>query len=214
MPQRSEPERLAPTVAYYEGNADRFVAETAGVDISPLYEPFLARIPGGGRILDAGCGSGRDTKAFLTRGYDVQAFDASPTLARMASSLAGVEVAVLRFQDVAFDARFDGIWACASLLHVPMSELGDAVGRLIRALVPGGILYASFKSGEGERREGGRHFTDFTPRSIERFLSTVPGVRAECIWETSDLRPGAIGRWVNVLLRKFVGAEADDRKAG
>jgi SAM-dependent methyltransferase len=190
------------TIAYYEANAAGYVAATLGVDMGTLYVPFVARLPAGGRVLDAGCGSGRDARAFLALGYEVVAFDAAPAMARAASALTGLEVAVQRFQDLEYDGEFDGVWACASLLHVPAAGLADAIGRLARALRPAGVLYASFKLGEGERREAGRRFTDVTPGSIQALVTTIPGVGVECIWETADVRPGNGDRWVNVLLRK------------
>jgi SAM-dependent methyltransferase len=207
MPPPSEPTTHDATVAYYEEHAERFVGETAGLDMRSLYEPFLALIPKGGRVLDAGCGSGRDAKAFFEMGYEVFAFDASPAMARAASTLTGKAVSVLRFQDVCFVDEFDGIWACASLLHVPRAELAGAFEKLFRAMKPSGVLYASFKLGECERAEGGRLFTDFSPRLFEGFISGIPAVKLEALWETTDRRPArAEVRWVNVLLRKGSGS--------
>jgi SAM-dependent methyltransferase len=190
-----------PTVAYYDENAERFITETAGVDMRPLYEPFLALIPVGGRILDAACGSGRDTRAFLDLGYKVTAFDASRRMAESASRLIGQAVPVLRFQELAFDDEFDGVWACASLLHVPRSELPDIFSRLARCLRRGGIMYASFKRGSGERWERGRRFTDLDAMALRSFVSDQGGFEIVRMWETEDLRPGRVGEpWLNVLL--------------
>jgi 2-polyprenyl-3-methyl-5-hydroxy-6-metoxy-1,4-benzoquinol methylase len=61
---------------YYDDHADQFVRGTLAVDMAELYKPFLEHVPAGGRILDAGCGSGRDTRAFLAQGYEVVAMDA------------------------------------------------------------------------------------------------------------------------------------------
>jgi SAM-dependent methyltransferase len=139
----------------------------------------------------------------LERGYEVVAFDGSQAMAREASRLTGRDVAVLRFCDVPFVGEFDGIWACASLLHVPRPELAFVFERLRDAMRPGGILYASFKLGERNRFDGGRHFTDFTPRSFEKFAECIPDLTIERLWQTSDLRPAGAGNlWVNVLLRK------------
>ncbi|NCA72135.1 MAG: class I SAM-dependent methyltransferase, partial [Sphingobacteriia bacterium] len=139
-----------PTLAYYEDQAGAFFAGTVGVDMTPLYARFLALVPPGAHLLDAGCGSGRDALAFQRLGYRVSACEASPALARLASDYCGLPVEVRRFQDIDWVARFDAIWACASLLHVPMLELPGVMRRLARALVPGGVLYASFKHGAGE----------------------------------------------------------------
>lgn len=193
------------TTAYYTDNAEAFVADTLTVDMAPLYARFLPRIPAGGHILDAGCGSGRDARAFLDRGYAVTAFDASAALAALAASHLGQPVQVLRFQDVQWTRTFDGIWACASLLHVPHGELADALRRLARALRPGGLLYASFKYGGGEHRRQGRRFTDLDEAGLAALLGQVPGLSVADTWTSGDLRPGrASERWLNALLSAAV----------
>jgi SAM-dependent methyltransferase len=192
-----------PTVAYYEANAKRFARETLGLRMDGLYEPFLALVPPGGSILDAGCGPGRDALAFLSRGYQVTAFDVSPEMVRLARELTGLEVAVLRLQDVAFEEGFDGIWACASLLHVPQREISDVLSRLGKALRPGGACYMSFKVGEAEEVRRGRLFTDHTVETLRSLLSRLPALEVLRVWETPDLRPDRPGeRWVNALVRK------------
>ncbi len=144
-------------------------------------------------ILDAGCGSGRDAKAFLERGYTVSAFDASPVLARLATVHTGLP-------------RFDGIWACASLLHVPLADLPDVFQRLDRALKPGGVLYASWKSGQGERQDGDRRFTDLDEAHLDVLLRAARCFTTLEVWTTVDSRPArAHERWLNALLRRTVG---------
>ncbi|MBN2885897.1 MAG: class I SAM-dependent methyltransferase, partial [Chromatiaceae bacterium] len=118
------------TIGYYDTHATAFFAETVEVDMGALHARFLARLEPGARILDAGCGSGRDARAFRARGYAVTAFDASPTLAALASAHCGCAVEVLRFEDVSWRECFDGIWACASLLHVPLAGLPEVLRRL------------------------------------------------------------------------------------
>jgi len=200
-PPRRHPESLS-SADYYEDNAQAFFDETIGVDMAPLYERFLAGVPAGGQVLDAGCGSGRDVLAFLRAGYVVEAFDASPTLAALAETHLGQPVAVLRFEDITWRARFDGIWACASLLHVPMAELPGVLQRMAAALKPGGVLYASFKYGTGEREHKGRRFTDLDEARLMELLQAVPELVELETWTTSDRRPDrADERWLNTLLR-------------
>lgn len=189
------------TTRYYTENAQAFFADTVAVSMDSLYARFLPHIPPGGHILDAGCGSGRDTLAFLQKGYRVTAFDASPTLAALAERHTGQPVQVLRFQDLAWRREFDGIWACASLLHVPAADLPEALGRLALALRLGGVLYASFKYGRGEREHRGRNFTDFDEAGLRTLLGKVPDLTERETWTTEDLRPGrAAERWLNTLL--------------
>jgi SAM-dependent methyltransferase len=161
--------------------------------MAPLYTRFLARIPAGGHILDAGCGSGRDALAFRKLGYAVIAFEASPTLARLASNYCGLQVEVRRFQEIEWQDAFDGIWAGASLLHVPMTELPEVLRRLERALKPDGVLYASFKYGAGEREHGGRRFTDLDETGLAALVEAVSALAVLETWVSGDRREGREG---------------------
>jgi len=108
----------------------------------------------------------------------------------------------MRFQQVEWKNRFDGIWACASLLHVPQAELPDVLHRLARALKSSGILFASFTYGSGERVDNGRHFTDLDEEALACLLDQTGDFQAIETWTSSDLRPGRESeRWLNTLLR-------------
>ena len=192
------------TIRYYDDHADQYVQDTVGVEMQSLYDPFLELISPGGKILDAGCGSGRDSKTFKDRGFVVTAFDASEKMANHASRLLEQPVSVVRLEDVAFTSEFDGIWACASLLHVPRHELDDVLVRLIRALKPNGVCFVSFKEGEGECQDGGRYFNDLQIESLERLLVGHSEIEVVRLWTTSDLRPDQQQvRWVNGIVRRI-----------
>lgn len=189
-----------PTVEYYDRHAVAYARDTLGVEMGDLYEPFLSLVPPAGHVLDAGCGSGRDSRAFIARGYTVTAVDASTELARMASELVGRPVLVMRFQSLSFEAEFDGVWACASLLHVARAEMGDVLSRLTRALKRGGVLFTSFKIGEGERTDGGRLFNSYTEASLAAELTGHPELRLLRTWRTNDRRAHrAAEEWLNTL---------------
>ena len=190
------------TIQYYEDHADEYVNATAGVNMESLYQPFLECIPQGGMILDAGCGSGRDTKAFLDRGYRVMAIDASAKMTEATTRLTRQPAQQLELQQLDSTGKFDGIWACATVLHIPLSELDDVVVRLIAALRPGGICYLSFKEGVGERMEGERLFVDFTEDGLRKQLDRHSSFDTVQIWITTDLRLDCDERWVNALIRK------------
>jgi 2-polyprenyl-3-methyl-5-hydroxy-6-metoxy-1,4-benzoquinol methylase len=130
---------------YYRQNAQRFFTDTASVDMSALYPPFVNCLPPGARILDAGCGSGRDVKAFSEMGFDVEAFDASVELVELARQLSGKPVAQMRFQDVDVVERYDGIWCCASLLHVSEAELPGVMTKLAMAAANGKRMGADLR---------------------------------------------------------------------
>ena len=186
-------------VEYYNINADSFFEGSVNADMSEVRHRLLKYIPDGGRILDAGCGSGRDSKAFLDAGYDVVSFDASEEMCKRASNYIGKDVMNLRFEEISFDKEFDGIWACATLLHVPMDELPVIMKKLHNALKENGALYASFKYGEGTTLRGERKFSDFTEKSIVPLFETA-GFEIVSNIVGSDSRPGRESeKWVNVI---------------
>ncbi|MFN9880803.1 MAG: class I SAM-dependent methyltransferase, partial [Planctomycetota bacterium] len=143
------------TLRYYDERAAEYVARTDQLDMEEMYQPFLELVPIGGQILDAGCGAGRDAQAFVERGYRVAAFDASATMVALTVQRTGVVAVQARFQDLDYRDAFDGIWACASLLHVPLSDLPDVFDRLRRALKQDGVCFMSFKYGNSERMDDG-----------------------------------------------------------
>lgn len=184
-------------------NAEQFCARTAQLDLRHLYRPFQELVPPGGHILDAGCGSGRDSLYFQSAGYQVTAFDASRRMVEAASRLLGRPVQLMTFQELDFSGAFDGIWACASLLHVPRREMQGVLARLARALVPGGVLYASFKYGDGEGWRGERLFNSYDEQSFAELLQSVPALSTTQVWQTTDVRPDrADERWLNALLTR------------
>jgi SAM-dependent methyltransferase len=193
---------VADTLAYYDRQAANFATQTADLDLSPLYDRFLRHVWPGGRILDAGCGPGRDTLAFAERGYEVVAFDASEEMVRFARARLGdrADIHLMRFDDVWWHRQFDGIWACASLLHVPSASFPDVASRLVGALRAGGAWYMSFKLGEGERLAEGRLFVDYTEATLRAALTGLPVDVVEA-WQSTDLRPGHQDeRWLNAVL--------------
>ena len=191
------------TIDYYNRHADRFFRESFDLDMEELYAAFLSLVPAGGDILDAGCGSGRDSLFFSRRGYRVTAFDASEQLAVLSARLTGLPVLRLTFQQIDFEGEFDGVWACASLLHVPRGEMDDVLARLASALKPGGVMYASFKYGDGEWEQGGRFFNSYDEGSFAALTRQHPSLTLHRQWQSEDVRPGREKQlWFNALLRK------------
>lgn len=190
------------TLKYYQDNAQSFFDGTVNVDMSSLYETFTKHLAPGARVLDAGCGSGRDAKAFLEMGYQVEAFDASPAMVELAREHTGLPVQLMTFADVDWKEEFDGIWCCASLLHVPAVELPGVMRKLADALRPGGVWYVSFKYGEGEREVDGRRFTDMDEVGLRRMLAVVQEIEIKSLWTTLDKRPGRDEVWLNGVLQK------------
>ena len=204
--------RLNVPIDHYRTQAQAYFDTTHAVDMSALYQRFLPHVPKGGSILDAGCGSGRDALAFTRMGFEVEAFDASPELAALACAHTGLNVQVMRFEQVAWEAHFDGIWACASLLHVPAAEQALCLSRLVQALKPGGVLYASYKLGADETVDAhGRPFTHATVERVTHWLHAAPLSRVLQLWQSTDQRPGVTQAWLNVLIQR---SPAHDHPSG
>ena len=199
------------TDRYYRDQAVAYSEATLSVDMSAIYDRFLGYLPKPAKILDAGSGAGRDTLAFKNLEYDVDAFDASPVLCALSTKLTGVRAHVQRFQDFESEPLYDGIWACASLLHVQADELPDALRRLVHALKPKGALYVSFKHGLGERHsEDGRFYLDMDEARLRTMLSCVSDVMLSEIW-VSQGEGSRRGRdaWINAIVVKNLGANGN-----
>ena len=191
------------TIEYYNRNAARFLEDTAGVEFAEIQNVFLNLLPEGALILDFGCGSGRDALEFLKRGYQVEATDGSEEMCRAAAELTGLAVRQMLFQELDEKEKYDGIWACSSILHLSKPELEDVLERMTAALKKNGIIYTSFKYGVFEGERNGRYFTDFKEETFTEFIRGIVGLSIEKMWITDDVRPGrGEEKWLNMILRK------------
>jgi len=189
-------------VDYYNDNAQSFFDGTNDVDMSAVYDRFLPLIPERGTILDAGCGSGRDSRMFISKGYDVTSFDAAPELVALARRINGVPASVATFTSFSSEQLYDGIWACASLLHLPRAQLVEAIKGLADLLEPKGVFYLSFKRGVHERFTGGRQFTDMTGEMLGELVARINTLRIRECWITEDARTDRSDQWLNAILEK------------
>ena len=193
----------AKTIEYYNENVSKFVNDTQDVVFCATQDLFLSYLNEGDSILDLGCGSGRDTKYFLSKGYKVDATDGSEEICKVASDYTGINVKCLLFNELDEIDKYDGIWACASILHLDRDDLIDVFHRIARALKDNGILYTSFKYSEFEGMRNGRYFTDFTLESFNEFQTNIPEFIIEKKWITSDVRAGREDeKWLNLIMRK------------
>ncbi len=197
------------TLDYYKNQYGTFISETIDADTEPLRKRFLKNVPDGGTILDLGCGSGRDTKAFLDAGYRVSAIDGSAEICRAASEFTGINVKCMDFFDVTDEEKFDGIWACASILHVEKSRIPSLIKVLYKALNKNGVLYLSFKYGDHNGFRDGRHFTDLNESGFRELLDHVykEDIDRDAFviideWQSEDVRRGKLVLWLNEILKK------------
>lgn len=168
-----------------------------------MQDKFLEKLNPDAYILDFGCGAGRDTKYFLSRGYQVDAVDGSEQLCRIASEYTEIKVRQMLFQELDEKEKYDGIWACASILHLPKKQLREVLKNMYAALKSKGWIYTSFKYGEFEGERNGRYFTDFTTYTFKDFIHDMHGLKIEEHWITGDVRPGrGEEKWLNLLLQK------------
>ena len=99
--------------------------------------------------------------------------------------------------------KYDGIWAGASILHLPQNELQMVFRKMVRALKRDGIIYTSFKYGDFEGERNGRYFIDFTEEKFNKFILNIENVKLKEEWITCDVRPGrGEEKWLNLILQK------------
>lgn len=191
------------TIAYYNLNAKSFAAGTVSVEFESTQKRFLNKMPKQAIILDFGCGAGRDTKYFLSHGFQVEAIDGSEELCKIASVYTGIAVKHMLFQELNDESRYDGIWACSSILHLPIRELEGVMWKMTEALREKGVIYTSFKYGTFAGERNGRYFTDMTEDTFTDFLKKIEELMIEELWVTADVRPGrGDEKWLNLILRK------------
>ena len=213
------------TIHFYDECSEQYAELTVKADMSKQYAKFTAYLQTGASILDAGCGSGRDSLFFMKKGYAVTMLDASAGMCKCAEKLTGQKALHIQFDEINFEKQFDGIWACASLLHVPEKNLETVFVKFWHALKDNGILYASWKYGEEERYDGERFYCDMTGEKLKNVLARTKTKKRlqnanlfrethdcegdanlfECLdcWVAEDVLPlGREQKWLNVVLRK------------
>ena len=199
------------TIDYYNKNYEPFIQSTRDVVFNSTQDKFLDKVsnafsntkPKNISLIDFGCGSGRDVKYFKDKGFSIEAIDGCAELCKAASDYSGVEVKEVLFQDWKPSHQFHGIWACASILHLPKNELLDVLKTLSLSLIENGILYTSFKYSDFEGERHGRYFTDFTEDSFKTFISVIKELKIIDYWISSDARPNRENeKWLNLILQR------------
>ena len=187
---------------YYESNAERYAAETFSADMSEQYQRFLPLLKNGAKILDVGSGSGRDACYFQKQGYQITALEPSKNLCREIRKVFSGEIVCSNIQNYRPTERYDGIWACASLIHLQEGEVLQFFLKIDRYLNDNGIVYISGKNGiHTGVSEDGRYFLEFTEQLIEKILTVNEQLELEQLWYTEDVSGRKGFRWINIILR-------------
>ncbi len=195
---------MTKTLEYYNQCAEMYNETTLNIEFDSKREMLLKYLEPGAHILDLGCGSGRDSKAFINQGYRVTAMDGSKELCKIASENIGQEVVCQLFNELEAINIFDGVWACASLLHLSTEDLKETIAKVEKALKNDGYFYASFKYGEFEGEREGRYFNDFTEASFNQLLTEFPHLEIQEVNVTTDVIPGRENvSWLNVSMKKI-----------
>ena len=192
------------TLQYYENNSEMYFNNTVDLDISNLYEGFTTKLRLNDKILDLGCGSGRDSLYFKKKGFNITAIDGSENLAKYASKLIGQEVIVSKFEELNLIERFNGVWACASLLHMKEEDLKVLLTKIEKSLEDNGVVYMSFKYGENDYIDDkNRYFNCYIEESITNLIKSTTSLKVEELFKTVDVmkdREDTI--WLNIILLK------------
>ncbi|MDF2511651.1 MAG: Methyltransferase type 11 [Herbinix sp.] len=191
------------SIEYYNQNAAEYFEHTVDIDMQESWDEFTALLPEGGSILDLGCGSGRDSAHFISCGFDVTAMDASEEMCELASIHIGQDVLQLSFDEIDFKEVFDGIWACASLLHVPSSKIDNIFNKVIDSLKINGVLFMSFRYGDFEGERGGRYYTDYRTKALKELILKLENLELIELQTCEDSRPNSDKVWIYTLIRKI-----------
>lgn len=191
------------TIRYYDENAYNYILKTRDLDMSAQWRPFIDLLPAAGHILDLGCGSGRDSRHFLDQGFKVTAVEPSPVLASAAEEYLGQTIEVYGVQQVCAEQQYDGIWACASLIHIPHRQLPDCLARLETALKPSGIFYLSYKLTPTDNQAPRNLFINaLSQDELIAILTEIPSLSLHSWWHTISTIPDSDDTWLNILCHK------------
>ncbi len=186
---------------YYNRNYKSYIIETESIDMSFFYEIFLKNVKPQGLILDLGAGSGRDSRYFLSKGFNVYAIDSSTAMVKHMKSFMGDNVqqeAIETFDPV---TKFDGIWASASLLHIDKIEIEKVISKYVDVLNKKGVFYMSFKKGSTEYVDDGRYFNCYDIYSLEKMLSHFNNIEIIELFESEQTKGNHTQTWVNAIIQ-------------
>lgn len=186
---------------YYKNNAKEFIDSTINCDMTYHYNLFYKYLPINSKnILDIGFGSGRDSLYFKEK-YNVYSIDPVKEFCDYAKSLGLSNIYNTNIEDFNIDIKFDGIWACASLLHIKYDNLLFVFNKCYNLLNNDGIMYCSFKYGDFEGILNNRYFTYLNEDKLNNIIKYT-NFKIEELSITSDVRDESKPKWLNIILKK------------
>lgn len=193
------------TLEYYNKNAEQYFEQTIQGDFEEIYEKFLAKIKPKAYILDFGCGSGRDSKYFIEKGYKVKAIDGSEEMCKLASEYINQEVECMKFDQLNEENIYDAIWACSSIVHVEKEELPNILNKMIRAVKPNGVIYVSLKKGENYEIKEEKYYNFFMREELEQILNNLnKNIKIVDYFETMpSTKRLSNSIWSNYIFQKY-----------
>ncbi len=192
------------TLNYYSLEAQRYLASRPD-NVSRHLHSFLERLEPGARILELGCGAGRDAGAMIAAGFHVDPTDGVAEIAAIAAERLHRDVRVMRFDELDADETYDAVWANASLHHVLRDQLPSVLQSVFRALKPGGIHFANFKRGTSDTRDAkDRHYSHLTLQSLRELYASSADweVVSSLEYEGGGSYEGSNAAWVAITVRK------------
>jgi len=191
------------SISYYNTYPEKFIQRTIDANMSKHHNNFVKYIKKGGTILDLGCGSGRDSLFFHNNGYQVTSIDGAIKMVEYCKTILSNPVIHNTFDDYLPDSKFDGIWACASLLHVERNHLSSIINKYIAQLKTNGIFFMSFKDRAEDFEKEGRHFTCFDKKRLLEFIMQYKNIQILEVTEAIDVRDHTADQsWVSIIIKK------------
>lgn len=194
------------TIFFYNDNAHSYFEETKNLLLKNEINRLAELCGFKGNILDIGPGSGRDLKEFKKLGFKAKGADISEKMAIIAHNFSGCEVITSDTRQLPFQNEFFiGVWAKASLHHIPKKELGNALREIYRITKKGGFFYSSVKSGHGEKLvpiNGYNRFYSFYKESEFKTFIEKSGFCVMDCYISTGINPKRPDKFINVFAKK------------
>lgn len=189
------------TIKYYNDNSEEYIKNTFCVDMSFLYQKFEKYLNKNSKILDIGFGSGRDL-IYFSKKYEAYGIDLCENFVNHLKVMGYTNVTKQGVEDFSFDFKFDGMWACASLLHIKKENLNQAIENCLKYLSKGGVFYFSFKQGDYCGEINGRYYHYLNLDFLNSILKDLNCKIIESFFTDDNLKDRN-EKWINIILQKL-----------